>query len=41
MPYLMSVSHKEYQTITFSMNDRDTKNTSNNCDAKKTSVTAI
>jgi hypothetical protein len=33
-PYLMSVSHKEYQTITFSMNDRDTKNTSNNCDAK-------
>jgi hypothetical protein len=34
MPYLMSVSHKEYQTITFSVNERDTKNTSDNCDAK-------
>ncbi len=35
MTYLMSISHKEYQTITFSINERDTKNTSNNCDAKK------
>jgi hypothetical protein len=34
MTYLMSISHKEYQTITFSMNERDTKKTSNNCDAK-------